>query len=80
VLLTGRFLVCQTATCFIGAGSIDRFAAFLNVGDFAVLINYERRAIGESKLRDQDSVLFRYFAHMIAKHRVRCAEFLFPVR
>lgn len=70
----------QPAAGRIGAGRIDRYVAFFNAGNLAVLVHHERRTVRNAEILDQDPVLFRNRAHVIAQDRVADVEFLLPVR
>ena len=70
----------QAAAGFIRAGRIDRFISFLDMDDLSILIDDERRAIGQPELLNQNSVLLRDRPHVVAEHRITGVEFLFPVR
>ena len=52
------FLVRQNVAGVLGAGRIDRYAAFIDVLDNSVLINYERGAIAIATLFVKDAVIF----------------------
>ena len=69
----------QAAAGGIGAGGINRRAAFLDVGDLAILINDEGGAIGNAHLSNQDSILLGDLAHVVAEDGVTGVQFLFPM-
>jgi hypothetical protein len=72
-------LVRQTAAGCVGAGSINRPAAFLDVGDFAIFVNHESGAIGNAHLSNQDSILLGDLPHVVAEDGVAGVQFLLPM-
>jgi hypothetical protein len=72
-------LMRQTTAGCVRSGCIDRPAAFLDVGDLAVLVYNEGGTIGNAHLSDQDSILLGDLAHMVAEDGVAGVQFLFPM-
>jgi hypothetical protein len=72
-------LMRQTTAGCVRSGCIDRPAAFLDVGDLAVLVYNEGGTIGNAHLSDQDSILLGDLAHMVAEDGVASVQFLFPM-
>lgn len=69
----------QAAAGRIGAGGVDRHFAFFDTGDFAILVDHERRAVGDAEILDENSVLLGNVAHVVAQDGIADVEFLFPV-
>ena len=69
----------QPAAGCIGAGDVDGAAAFLDVGDLAILVDNEGHAVGNAHLSDQDSILLGNLAHVVAEEGVAGVQFLFPM-
>ena len=65
------------ATSVGRARDVDRRAAFLDVGNFPFLVDYERRAVGDAPLRHQHTVSFGCLARReIAENRKGETELL----
>ena len=69
----------QPAAGCIGAGGIDGRAAFLDVGDLAILVYDEGGAIGNAHLSNQDSICLGDLAHVVAEDGIAGVQFLFPM-
>lgn len=70
----------QPAAGRVGARRVDRYAAFFDACDLAFFIHHERSAVRHAKLLNQNPVIFRNLAHVIAEDRVSNVEFFLPVR
>ena len=71
--------VSQAAAGGIGAGRIDRTAAFFDVGDLAVLVDHEGGAAGNAQLGNQDAILLGDLTHVVAEKGVVGVELFFPM-
>ena len=59
----------QPATCGFCTHWIDGSITFFDAGDLAVDVNNKGRTVRDPHLRNQNSVLFADFTHVIAQHR-----------